>query len=239
MSYILDALKKVEHEKTRKVSSGGMTSISGDLFLERVPLPSRGSAGKIIAAIVIVALLSFAAAWFVLKGNSKKVAVPSKSTAPTAVTAPTVSPIPPAPVPPPPLPVPSPPQQIPLPAAPPAKAPAPPVNTQSTATPSDDVERVSKNEKKARRSTTTLPKPQKIAVQTIPAPADIKVSGIAWQEEHAARRVVINGFLLQEGTTVSGAKILEIHPDRVRFSSPAGIFDLRMDGAAALSSGSK
>jgi general secretion pathway protein B len=76
-----------------------------------------------------------------------------------------------------------------------------------------------------------MPKPQKIAVQTIPAPADIKVSGIAWQEERAARRVVINGFLLQEGTTVSGAKVLEIHQDRVRFSSPSGIFDVPMDGA--------
>jgi hypothetical protein len=239
MSYILDALKKVEHEKTRKVNSGGRTSISGDLFRERVPLPSRGSAGKIIAVIVIVALLSFAAAWFVFKGNGKKVMVASKSAAPTAVTAPAVSPIPPAPVQPAPIPTPSPPQQIPLPASPPAKAPAPPVVTQSPTTPSGDVKRVSKNEKKTRRTSSTLPKPQKTAVQTIPAPADIKVSGIAWQEERTARRAVINGFLLQEGTTVSGAKILEIHQDRVRFSSPAGIFDVRMDGAAALSGISK
>lgn len=238
MSYILDALKKVEHEKTRKVSSGGMTSISGDLFLERVPLPSRGSAGKIIAVIMIVALLSFAAAWFVFKGNSKKVAA-SKPAATTAVTAPAVSPIPPAPVQPAQIPPPSPPQQTPQPASPPAKAPAPPVVTQSTAAPSDDVEHVAVTEKKSRRTSSTLPKPKKTAVQTIPAPADIKVSGIAWQEERTARRAVINGFLLQEGTTVSGAKILEIHPDRVRFTSPAGIFDLRMDGAAALSDASK
>jgi general secretion pathway protein B len=231
MSYILDALKKVEHEKTRKVSSGGMTSISGDLFLERVPLPSRSSTGKIIAVIVIVALLSFAAAWFVFKGNSKKVAA-SKPAATTAVTAPTVSPIPTSPVPPPPLPAPSPPQQIPLPASPTAIASVPPVVTQSPTTPSDDVEHVSITEKKTRRTSSTLPKPQKTTVQTIPAPADIKVSGIAWQEERAARRVVVNGFLLQEGKTVSGTTILEIHQDRVRFNSTAGIFDVRMDGAA-------
>ncbi|MEI6703692.1 MAG: hypothetical protein WCL71_09180, partial [Deltaproteobacteria bacterium] len=67
MSYILDALKKVEHEKTRKASAGGITSISGDLFLERMPRPSRGGFGKIIVAIVLVVLVACAASWFVLK----------------------------------------------------------------------------------------------------------------------------------------------------------------------------
>ena len=32
MSYILDALKKIEHEKAKKNRGAGMTSISGELF---------------------------------------------------------------------------------------------------------------------------------------------------------------------------------------------------------------
>ena len=65
--------------------------------------------------------------------------------------------------------------------------------------------------------------------QTVQAPADIKLSGIAWQEERSSRRAVINGFLLKEGAVVSGAKISEILADRVRFSSAAGTFEIRLD----------
>lgn len=200
MSYILDALKKVAREKATKANAGGMTSISGDLFQERAPRPSRDGAGKIVVVIVLVSVATFAATWFVLKGDDKKTAVTARSAVPTVVTTPTVRPN--APIPPPPAAAPTTPprpQQIPVPRAP--------------------------------ATTDSAPQPIKTAVQTIPAPTDIKVSGIAWQEEKTARRVVVNGFLLQEGTTVSGAKILEIHQDRVRFSSPAGIFDVRMDAA--------
>jgi general secretion pathway protein B len=99
---------------------------------------------------------------------------------------------------------------------------------------SGDVGRTVRTDTKLPKPPSTAPKPQIIVVQTIPAPADIKLSGIAWQEERVARRVVINGFLMQEGATVSGAKISEIHQDRVRFTSPSGVFDLRMDGATSL-----
>jgi general secretion pathway protein B len=60
----------------------------------------------------------------------------------------------------------------------------------------------------------------------VAAPADIKVSGIAWQDERRARRAVINGFLMQEGGVVSGARITEILPDRVRFSLDNGVFEV-------------
>jgi general secretion pathway protein B len=47
----------------------------------------------------------------------------------------------------------------------------------------------------------------------------LTVSGIAWQEKPAARRAVINGTLLEEGATVNGATVEEILPTKVRFSS--------------------
>ena len=61
---------------------------------------------------------------------------------------------------------------------------------------------------------------------TIAAPADIKLSGIAWQEERSARRAVVNGFLIQEGGVVSGAKITDIYQNRVRFSQSGKIFEI-------------
>jgi hypothetical protein len=35
---------------------------------------------------------------------------------------------------------------------------------------------------------------------------------------------------LKEGATVSGAMITEIVADRVRFTSPSGMFEIRLDG---------
>jgi len=220
MSYILDALKKVEHEKARKTNSGGVTRISGDLFQKRKTRPSRGGAWKIASVIVIVSLGTFATTWFVLKSDKKKVAV----TAVTPVTAPTLQPgqpaiaASPAPLPP------SPAQQVDVQPSP-APSASPPVITKPAAPVLSSVERVSGNEKKMVKTASAGSQTSKSVVQTIPPPSDIKVSGIAWQEEPALRRAVVNGFLLQEGATVSGAKILEIHQGSVRFSSPAGIFD--------------
>lgn len=194
MSYILDALKKVEHEKVRKTTTVGMTSISGDLFQERPLRPVRSGTGKIIAILVFVALLTFAVTWFVLKSD-KKNGVAIRSEVPPMVVAPAAPQKPPTAVPA----AVMPPQKAPEPVKPPAKISVPP----QPAT----------------------------AIKTVPAPADIIVTGIAWQDERAARRAVINGFLLQEGKVVSGATILEIHQDRVKFKSPAGIFDVRMDAA--------
>lgn len=237
MSYILDALKKVERQKARKGTSAGLTNISGDLFLERVPKPSRGGFGKFIIVIVLVSLGTFAAAWLIFKGEKKKgpvatrpalstaVAVPAVPVAPTPPTAPATVAPPTAPIPPPPT------EQIALPrsTAPTASTP-PPAPEPEVA---DNAERVERVKGKSAKIPVSRPQPAKMVVQTVPAPADIKLSGIAWQEERSMRRIVVNGFLLQEGAVISGAKVLEIHRDWVRFSSAAGIFDLRMDAASA------
>jgi len=221
MSYILDALKKVEHEKTRKLSSVGMTRISGDLFKETRRHPSGGGVRKIVCVIISVSLVTFAVTWFLAKSD-KKGGATSRSSMSTAVTVTPPRPVSPQPALPPVSQPVSPPQQA---VAPQSPSVAPPVIPQPSVTVLDNVEPVSRTGEKGVKSSSVPPRPATTALQTIPAPADIKVAGIAWQEEPALRRVVVNGFLLKEGATVSGAKILEIHKDRVRFSSPAGIFD--------------
>jgi general secretion pathway protein B len=74
-------------------------------------------------------------------------------------------------------------------------------------------------------------RPAAPAVPTIAPPADIKLSGIAYQDERRARRAVINGFLMQEGGVVSGAVITDILQDRVRFSLAGGRFELSLVSA--------
>ncbi|PLX86150.1 MAG: hypothetical protein C0617_01975 [Desulfuromonas sp.] len=56
------------------------------------------------------------------------------------------------------------------------------------------------------------------------------ISGIAFGENPLARLAVVNGLPVMEGTVVEGAKVLEILPDRVRFVSGEGEFEVSMDG---------
>jgi len=58
----------------------------------------------------------------------------------------------------------------------------------------------------------------------------IKVSGIAWQDSPSARRAVVNGDLVQEGAQVGGATVEEILPTRVLFSSGGRRFTLSISG---------
>ena len=75
------------------------------------------------------------------------------------------------------------------------------------------------------------------ADQAIAAPADIKLSGIAWQEERRARRAVVNGFLMKEGGIVSGARITDIYQDRVRFSLSGNSFEIPLVSSAVPAAG--
>ncbi len=235
MSYILDALKKLESEKSKKSRSDGMVNIAGALLRDEPRRASSGSgiAWKVAAVVVSASLATFAATWFVLHADKKQErpkSPPIMQTPPVARVAPPVASPPVAPVQPPSAPVPSPE----APEAPEAPAPATKPPTPSVLPPkpqavvpsasvADDdvsvgkqVERPKKQKKQDVRSVAA----ERPEAQTLsPAPADIKVSGIAWQDERNARRAVVNGFLLHEGSVVSGARVTDILKDRVRFSS--------------------
>lgn len=68
--------------------------------------------------------------------------------------------------------------------------------------------------------------PSQQSPHTMPAPASIKVTGIAWQDDRSLRRAVINDLLLKEGNVVYGAKITEIRKDRVKFSLFGSAFEV-------------
>ena len=73
----------------------------------------------------------------------------------------------------------------------------------------------------------TPPKPphREVSAPLQAAPADIAITGIAWQDERSLRRAVVNGALVGEGAEVAGARVVEIREDRVRLSRGGQVFD--------------
>lgn len=221
MSYILDALKKIEHEKLKKVSTDGRVSITGDLFHERKRPAGRSGLWKMALLLAVAVLVACAGTWFVLREDSRKNSAVTRQdvSAPPLVAAPVV----PAPVPVQAVQVP------PIQPALPGKSPAAPrQSTDAGQVGSNAPPRTARflNQEQPQRTPSSLPKQ---VAPTVSAPADIKLSGIAWQDERSGRRAVINGFLLKEGAVVSGARITDIQADRVRFSTAAGVFEIRLD----------
>jgi general secretion pathway protein B len=246
MSYILDALKKLEHEKSRKSRRDGVINISGALFEHERPKASGTSGRKMALAVTVAVLMTFAATWLFLQSGKRR----GNPAARPATTAPQATPAPPvkvvtAPAPPAAAPV------VPVQQTPPAASPAParvtpvrplarPAKPQPnavqavTATAETDAERMLQEP----RSHTKELKEQAVpADQAVTAPADIKLSGIAWQEERRARRAVVNGFLMREGGVVSGARITDIYQDRVRFSQSGKAFEIPLTSSAVPAAG--
>lgn len=224
MSYILDALKKVEREKGKKALPGGMNSIAGDLFLGQAAPTVRGGGWKVAALIVIAILVTFSGTWLLLRGAGNKGGLTARPDTPasrstTPMPSPTAVAIPVTPAP----------LQAPPPVTPSASStPAPPAAASEPADPRDDPQPSDRimNRSRSHRRPSSAVKPAQAGIQ---APADIRLSGIAWQDERSARRAVINGFLLKEGAVVAGYTVAEIRADKVSFSSAAGNFEIRLN----------
>lgn len=217
MSSILEALKKLEEEKSARRAGDG--NIAG-----KVTRPGRRPRPRpwwflpaLMAAVAGIAML----ATFALMGGFS----PRRGASPPVATA-TVQPQPPAAAP----------------AATPAPlAPAPPVPPNSgtlptrqartaVARPAPQVALPGQTATAATAPQQATPPPaekpappQTTAASTIPL---IRVSGIAWQKESADRLAMVNGKAVGEGGTVEGARVVEILPDRVRFSIADRAFEI-------------
>ncbi len=79
----------------------------------------------------------------------------------------------------------------------------------------------------------SLPPPVSVAE---PAPAEppapvekhprLSVTGIGWQKDSSSRLAVVNGTAVSEGSSIEGARVEEIFPDRVRFSAAGERFEV-------------
>jgi hypothetical protein len=225
MSYILDALKKLESEKERKARGAGMVNIAGEMF-KNGPAPPKAHRNwpLILGLVLLASLLTFGATYLLLhEGKGKRHRTSTRLAPPQ----PSVQPLPVLPASVPKLPVPVSPPGPPAVVAPRHAAPLPVPAPQAAKAPSAPRQpQAAKPVLPAADESAPVEPARPATVSFVPAPADIKVSGIAWQDRRAACRVVVNGFLLREGDSVSGARIVEIFQNRVRFSSAVGTFEV-------------
>jgi len=223
MSFILDALKKLEQEKAARRNGDINISheIVRDAHLVRRRVRRSVPLSAVLAAFGLVLLLGATGAFFWHKqdagGGEKDLAMSSSQALPAAEKIVEVSQ-----------------SALPLePSAPPnqtrlvkASAPAlPPVEPQRQM--QNKVRPVTES---PLRSDFTDRSAHSSEEDSSSGGAGIKVSGIAWQDLPSARRAVINGDLVKEGAQVDGATVEEILPTRVRFSSGGRRFTLSISG---------
>lgn len=239
MSYILDALKKLEHEKSRKNRGDGVGSISGVLFEHERPAPARMMSWKFAFSVIVAVLVTFSVTWQFLQTNKVRMAIlpgpapttfqsnPAKTETTPVSSALSVVPMQHS-------------STIVETAArsgtsPLAEIPTPQIPVKAVTSTTDPASLITLQELRKRQTTR---KGQVLSsVPIVAAPADIKLSGIAYQDDRRARRAVVNGFLLQEGGVVSGAVITDIFQDRVRFSLAGNSFELSLVSSGVPASG--
>ncbi|HEY6838301.1 MAG TPA: general secretion pathway protein GspB [Geobacteraceae bacterium] len=224
MSSILKALKRLEEEKAaRDAAAAGISArVKSGVVVPRPPSPWR-----LPLALGVVAALAVFITYAVMGGfgpgrrtvtQSAVVAPqqPQQSSQPVASE-------------PSPAPVSRPLQGV---KTPPAQSPAAPAVAR-TATPpvisapaARDHGATFTTEPPAEVQVTPAVAPAAPSVSTGPALPDLKVSGIAWQKDASSRMAMVNGATVVGGGKVSGARVEEIFPDRVRFSFEGKSFDV-------------
>ncbi|RQW89610.1 MAG: hypothetical protein EHM79_02860 [Geobacter sp.] len=221
MSFILDALKKLEQEKAAR--KGGAINISDEIVRDKRQV-IRKARRTVPVSIVLVALglllgATGAYLWYQHGvGDQAKVIAPSSerplSAAPkmsaasqgTSFTEPAVL------------------QGLPEAAVVPDSSPLPLETKRQTRSDRPEGQNPSKQVFPARA---TQPDVEASSTGEL---TRLTVSGIAWQDAPSARRAVINGDLVKEGAQVSGATVEEILPTRVRFSSGGRQFTVSISG---------
>lgn len=221
MSFILDALKKMEQEKAARKS--GEINISAEIIRDNRQMRRKVKRSVPLSAVLVafgvLMLLGVSGAFFWYKydaGKQSDVAAMKPERMPPVLVEETAS------------------QERVMvgPAAPPAR----PVAAMTTEPSPRPVE----SRRRMQGEQTQVQRPVKSDLNgSAEEPAregsgskgsGITVSGIAWQDAPAARRAVINGDLVAEGAQVGGATVEEILPTKVRFSSAGRRFSVSISG---------
>jgi len=212
MSFILDALKKLEQEKSARRK--GDINISHEIVRDTHQVRRRARRSvpltAVLAAFGLVLLLGATGAFFWHKqdvgGGEKDLAMSPRQTLPAEAKIVDVSQ-----------------SALPVePSVPPDRTRA--VKASAPAPPPVEPKRQMQNKvrpvtESPLRSDFNDRSAQSSEEDSGSGGAGIKVSGIAWQDSPSARRAVINGDLVKEGAQVEGATVEENQPTRVRFSS--------------------
>jgi general secretion pathway protein B len=218
MSLILDALKKLDRDKTAK--NGGKMDITAEI-LKAGDSPEKSSILPLVLTLAITACVTAIITYLVFGVPGSRTGEP-RSTAPVVpaqarqATATPPQPVPAAVTDKPPVPV-----DV-LPAVPPVAV-SEAMKAGKTKKDSDS--------STGRKAVAGVETPRKATVLPDEGPATmpaLKVSGIIWEEAPSERKAVINGTVAREGDSVGGVKVLEIYPTHVVVSSKGKSFKIKM-----------
>lgn len=220
MSHILDALKKLQEEKTTLLKQ---SAITGGILLD-AGAPRRRQTKRyllvgIAAAVVLIGVVAF---WSIQRTNPQpqpKTPVSEQQQIALPQPAPVVTP--------PPVAAPQPLQTTP--AAPPVVQPTAPTAQDQSATIEDEEDRPSRRVRQATAPAVAAPSmlpPSPAATVTVGTPEGIKLSGIAWHDNRRMRRAVVNDLLVGEGAEVAGARIVEIRTHLVKIEKNGMLFEV-------------
>jgi len=218
MSFILDALKKMEQEKAARRS--GEINISDEIIREnrqtRRKVKRSVPVNAVLIAFGILILLGASGAFLWHRQQQETVAAMKPERRPPAPVEETDSP-----------------ERV---LAGPTASPPRPMAAVATEPSPRPVE----SRRRMQGEQTQVPRPVNSDLKaSTEEPAregsgskgsGITVSGIAWQDAPAARRAVINGDLVEEGAQIGGATVEEILPTKVRFSSGGRRFSVSISG---------
>ena len=217
MSLILDALKKLDRDKTAK-RQGALNIASGILLQERSKrrLMLAPVAAVLFTAVAAVAVTYY---WTGTPSLPPEVSQPAATgSTPAVQAAPAVPPVPPVV------------QQEPT--VEPKPGPSAEPGKQQTATPPPPTAEVKKPVEKSRTRTPAAVEPVRAPEKNGDAAPSVrpalKVSGIVWQEDRPARRAFVNDVPVREGDMIKDVKVVEILPNNVRFSQDGKVFDVRL-----------
>jgi len=212
MSVILDALKKLDRERSSRRS--GTTNIAVEML--RPDLPRTGKRIPLYVAIAFLTAIATAAVTYgvAVKGGFLSKPLPSRAMSLPA-------PNPPAA----PVPIPSEPARdiqdeispIPPKIQVPVKTKKPPASL-----PENKADEKKANQSVILKEADPAPERTKIPAEPSPSgiaptPSLINISTIVWYEDPSKRFAMINGVIASEGSVIEGMKVEEIYPNRVRF----------------------
>ncbi len=221
MSHILDALQKVQEEKTAKLKQ---TAITGGVLLTSpsVHTKTRKRFYLLASTVAVVLCVVGFVIWMALQ--------PPQKTLRDSASKPSIQPLQTVPAPP----------VTNLPPSAQTVVPTPPVQKQAAIQPPavDAVESLQRKNVPKSKSTPHIDSGRQpkalpaVTAQTdmlLPAratePEGIKLTGIAWQDDRKNRRAVVNDLLVGEGAVIAGVKVLEIKPTTVRFEKNGSVYE--------------
>jgi general secretion pathway protein B len=212
MSVILDALKKLDREKSSRRS--GTANIALEILRPDLPRP-----GKRIPRYIAIAFLASIATAAITYSVIVKGGFLSKSSPPLAMN-PLALNQQVAPVPLPSEPIPDAREEI-SPAPPkiqsPVKSKRPPASLVESKRDERKMNRnVSQKEADVAIEKTKIPA-ENAPNEPAPSSPSLNISAIVWYEEPSKRFAMINGLIATEGSVIEGMKVEEIYPNRVRF----------------------